>query len=152
MNWIDYVLLLIVLYFAFRGFCNGFLLQFFSLAGLVLAWFAAFHWHVLLLPWLSEIQLEAGWAKALSMILTFLLVLGVAVLIGKLLTQLLEVTPLGVLNRLAGIVLGLLEGVIVLVALFLLWEWLQSVHSGLQGKSLEQSLIYQSLRGFFHFK
>lgn len=126
-------------------------MQLFSLAGIVLAWIVAVRGHSFLLPWLSKIGLQGDWATGIAFVVSFLLVLILAVAIGKLLTVVFDFTPLGILNRLAGILLGLLQGVFVLGLLLLLLEKLQHQYQWLNEQDLLQSVAYTTLHDTLHF-
>ena len=152
MNWLDYVALIFILLCAFKGFKNGLILQLFSLAGLLLAWILAEKCHLYLLPWLSKIDIHGNWATGIAYVVCFLTVLLLAVAIGKLLTHVFDFTPLGVLNRLAGILLGVAEGLLLLVLLYLCIVKLQEFIPPLKAQALHQSVVFKFLNDTFHFK
>lgn len=108
MNWLDIVMLCLAGIGFMKGLFDGFIKQVVSLIALVVAIFfcgkAA--------GWLKEYILKLDWIPAegvtiVSYIVGFLLIIGVFALAGEIMNRVINVTPLGIVNHLAGGIFGL---------------------------------------------
>lgn len=117
MNWLDIILLIILAAATWKGFRRGFIIELASLVGLVLGIWAGIH--------LSErvvdsLDLEVK-SAALAFLITLVLVLLVVMLIGHLLTKVIDFAQLSLPNKVAGIAFGMLRSAFTLsIALNLL--------------------------------
>jgi len=117
MNWLDWLLVSFLAMAAFKGFQRGFIIELASLVALVLGIWAGIH--------LSERVTEAMGLEvksaALAFLITFILVLVAVHLLARLLTKLIDLAQLGIPNKLAGILFGVVRSAFMLsIALNLL--------------------------------
>jgi len=115
MNLVDLLVWSVLLAFAIKGFMKGLVREVCSLLGLVLGGWAAFRYY----PSLSQslrplIQLPQQAASVLSFILILLLTGLLFYLLGHLVTVVLKMALLGGVNRVGGVVFGLLQGALIL--------------------------------------
>lgn len=113
MNFLDIILICIVALFLLRGFFRGLVQEVFSLIAIVLAIFLASRFDDMLAPHLRlyiESDITVG---ALSYTLIFVGTLVLVWLLTKLLRSVLELSLLGWIDRTAGGVFGLAEGVLI---------------------------------------
>ena len=115
MNLVDLFVWSVLLAFAVKGFMKGFVREVCSLLGLVLGGWAAFRFY----PSLSQslrplIQLPQQAASALSFVLILLLTGLLFYLLGHLVTVVLKMALLGGVNRIGGMVFGVLQGALIL--------------------------------------
>ncbi|MBL0129386.1 MAG: CvpA family protein [Flavobacteriales bacterium] len=105
MNWLDITLLIVLGFAALKGFQRGFIIEIASVIGLVLGIWAGVHVSEEVTEWLGlEIKQEAT-----AFLITFILVLVLVVLLGRVLTKLIDIAQLSLPNKLAGIVLGVVR-------------------------------------------
>jgi len=113
MNFLDIILICIIALFVLRGFVRGLIQEVLSLIAIVLALFLASHFDHLIAPHL-ELYIESSiTVSALSYALIFIGTLIVFWLITKLIRSVLELSLLGWIDRTAGGVFGLIEGVLI---------------------------------------
>jgi membrane protein required for colicin V production len=117
MNTLDIILAIILLLFAIGGFRKGFIISLATLVGLFLGIWAAVHFsgyaaHILK----DNIHLHTSHLAMVSFVFTFLAVLILVFLLGKLLTGVIKVIALGFINRLAGALFGIVKGCLVISA------------------------------------
>ena len=113
MNFLDIILICTVILFILRGFFRGLIQEVLSLIAVVLAIVLASSFHDLLTPHLKmyiESDITVG---ALSYSLIFFGTLLVFWLLTKVLRTMLEISLLGWIDRTAGGVFGLLEGLLI---------------------------------------
>ncbi|MDR1402872.1 MAG: CvpA family protein [Tannerellaceae bacterium] len=109
MNWLDIVLVCLATIGLMKGLFDGVVKQVVSLIALAIAIFLCGK----VAAWLKGYILSWGWAPEqgvtiLSYILGFLLIVGLLLLAGEIVHKVIDVTPLSILNHLAGGILGLL--------------------------------------------
>ncbi|NDV18709.1 CvpA family protein [Pseudodesulfovibrio sp. JC047] len=113
MNFLDIILICIIALFVVRGFFRGLIQEVLSLVAIILALFLASHFDHLVAPHL-ELYIENGiTVSALSYSLIFFGTLIVFWLLTKLIRSMLELSLLGWLDRTAGGIFGLIEGVLI---------------------------------------
>ncbi len=120
MNWIDILFFIILAFFAYKGFRNGFVIMIAVLVGLLVGLYAAIHFSEFTAGYLQgQFQFKPDNVKLLAYIVTFVLTLVLVYLLGYFLTKVLKTAGLGIPNRLAGLILGLVQGLLILSMLVL---------------------------------
>jgi membrane protein required for colicin V production len=110
MNTIDITALVILIFFGFKGYSTGLIRALFSLAGMILASYVAFVFNNEILPLLPlDIRSLEG-ITILGPFVAFLAVLLLSRLVGILLTKSLKPLSLSTVNRILGLLFGLLKG------------------------------------------
>ena len=109
MNWLDITLLCLAGIGFGKGLFDGFIKQVVSLIALVAAIFLCGE----AAGWLRGYIVALGWfpeqgVSILSYVAGFILIMGVLVLAGEIVTKVIDATPLSIINHLGGGALGLL--------------------------------------------
>lgn len=109
MNWLDITLLCLAGIGFGKGLFDGFIKQVVSLIALVAAIFLCGE----AAGWLRGYIVALGWfpeqgVSVLSYVAGFILIMGVLVLAGEIVTKVIDATPLSIINHLGGGALGLL--------------------------------------------
>ena len=109
MNWLDITLLCLAGIGFGKGLFDGFIKQVVSLIALVAAIFLCGE----AAGWLRGYIVALGWfpeqgVSVLSYVSGFILIMGVLVLAGEIVTKVIDATPLSIINHLGGGALGLL--------------------------------------------
>lgn len=149
MVWIDIVLLVIVLWFAYKGFRNGLIIELTTFIALLLAIWAALKYGNIVTGLLERnFSLQGNYLPFLSFVITFILVLVVISFIGRIITKALQVAQLGILNRLLGFLFGIFK-VGILLALFVNGlDRLNRYSRFISQETINDSYLYQPLNGF----
>lgn len=115
MTLLDVIIWLILIAFVVKGFMKGLIIEVCSLLSLVAGGWAAFKYYPYLAGAFSPfIRLPHSVAIALSFLLIFLVIGLLFYLLGYLLTVMLKIMLLGGINRVGGMLFGLLEGAFIL--------------------------------------
>jgi membrane protein required for colicin V production len=123
MNYIDLVLGLLLLFAAFRGFSNGFVAEVASLLALVLGIWGAIHFSHLMTGFIIDtFDYQPKYLGLISFLITFVIIVVIIYLIGKAVETLLYAIALGFLNKLAGILFGVIKSALILSVLLLIFE------------------------------
>lgn len=131
MSTIDIILVIFLLYFAFKGFTSGFIISIATLIGLVLGFYAASHFSEFTSAWLQkDMGLKSGNIKLIAYIVTFVIVVVLIFLLGRFMTGVVKTVGLGIVNRLAGAILGIAKGMLIASFLFLMFTRIDP-HEGL---------------------
>ena len=147
MNWLDIVLLVLAVVGFAKGLFDGVIKQVVSLIALVVAIFFCGK----VAAWLKGYIMALGWfpeegTTILSYVAGFLLIVGVFILAGEVVTRIIGATPLSVINHLCGGLFGLL---VILVFTSLLLNMLEFVDKGsvlLPRQAKVESRFYYSVR------
>ena len=147
METLDIILLLPLVWGAYRGFRNGFTIELFTLAALILGIWGAIHFS----DWVAEylvqnIDIERKYLPMTSFAITFLGIVIAINLLAKLLTTLLKAVALNGINRLVGLAFGVLKWSFLLSVLLFLWRPVQEGSWNWPSRAdREASLLYEPM-------
>ncbi len=113
MNFLDIVLIGIVSLFLLRGFFRGLVQEILSLIAVILAVVLASRYHPLVAPHLKLYFTSEMTVSVLSYVLIFLATIIIFWLLAKFIKSILEISLLGWIDRLAGGVFGIIEGILI---------------------------------------
>jgi len=141
------VLIIPMLWFTYKGFRNGFVVELASLAALVLGIFVALHFSYYTADLLREyFNISEKYIYILSIAITFLLVAMLVFLAGKIIHKLVNIIALGFLNRLAGALFGLLKTALVLSVIIYFLNSFDTGSSLIKPETKEDSLLYNPIK------
>ena len=130
----------------FRGFQKGFIIKIASLFALVAGTFAGFHASEGLAHWLTD---EVDWSETsvqlTAFILTFILVVIGVHFIAKIIEKLVDLTALGLLNKLAGMALGGGQMLLLLSVLTFVLDCVFGPRNWLPKQAADESALYSSV-------
>ena len=110
MNWLDIVLLLLLLIGFWKGFLNGFFVELTSLIALVAAIYGSIHFSNYVGDWLmGNTDWEESTITIASFVITFIIIILVVTYAGKLVTKIVKTVQLSFLNKIAGGAFGLVK-------------------------------------------
>lgn len=148
-NYIDVIILLPLVYGAYKGFSQGLIIEMSTLFALVLGVFISLKYAVNVEFFLKDfIALPESYAYYIAFAVTFLLVIIVIHLLGKLLTRLIDMVSLGLFNKLFGILLGVLKAAIVVCVVLFLMNALDNRYDFISVKTKNESLLYKPFVNF----
>ncbi|MGE5426466.1 MAG: CvpA family protein [Methylococcaceae bacterium] len=147
MNYIDIVLAILLFIAAIQGFRKGFIIEFASLAALILGIWGGIKFSDLTARFITKYTgYYSDYLALIAFFITFILIVILIHLMGKMLDSIVKAAMLGFLNRLAGIVFGVLKTALILSILLLLFDEVdQNVHI-LPVKQKEESKIYEPMK------
>ena len=115
MNFIDAIIIIILAFAVIRGFTNGLVKEVASLAALILGIWGAIKFSDFTAGKLYDyFNMTGKYVGIISFVVTFGIIAIVIHFIGVLLDKLLEAVALGFVNRLLGMVFGLIKSVLIL--------------------------------------
>lgn len=141
MNWIDIIVLIPLIWFAYKGFRNGFLMEIVSLAALFLGLFVSYKFSDLISLWLTGTTL----AKPISFSLCFILTIVLVNLLGRILKRALKPVLSEFLDKGLGVLFGVLKVVLVAGVLFYFIDSVDKKEIFIKHEVKEDSVAYKYL-------
>ncbi len=149
MVWIDVVLLIIIIWFAYRGLKNGLIIELSSLVALLLAvWAALKYGNILTELFQRYLSLEGNYVPFVSFVVMFLVVLLLVNFIASLITKALQIAHLGILNRLLGLLFSILKVGIILSLWVNGFDRINNTYTFASTEVINNSYLYQPLNAF----
>ena len=145
MNFADLLFLLVALFFVIKGFIRGFISEFMSMAALILGLVAALMFQNQVAALLKDMVKSDTFRPLVAFFILFIGTYVVVKLVEMLLHNAIEAIKMNSLDRLLGVVWGLLEtSVIVLIIVFLIYRF--KFKAGMS--FLDESVVAKYARNF----
>lgn len=120
MNLLDFLILIPICFFCYRGFVNGIIKEVLSIVGIILAVFLSFQYMDAVGEWIRPFFSEnVGYIPFVSVILIFVGTVSAIQLVAYLSKKFLETIKLNFVNRLSGLAFGFLKSGIIVSAFLL---------------------------------
>ncbi|MDR1226047.1 MAG: CvpA family protein [Prevotellaceae bacterium] len=144
----DIIFLLLFFYAIYLGVTKGLILQLTELISLISGIYLAYKLSFLLAGWPSGLGLSTHTVSVVAFIITFILVVVVARLVGSALNKIVKVVLLGWANRLCGVLVSVLKMAFIISIALLLLNTINDVTKFLPGKQISDSKLYSPLAKF----
>ncbi len=149
MNYVDIILLLPLLYGAYKGFSKGLIIEIATLLGLVLGVFIAIKYSGYTEEFLRDfLNISSKYLSYIALGITFLVVVILIYLLGKMLTKLVDMVSLGLVNKLLGTVLGAAKYFVILCVILLIADALDDKFHFMNEEVKKNSLLYNPFLTF----
>lgn len=143
LNWLDYIIIGLVLLSAVGGAVRGLLKEVLPLVSLVLGLLVAYKVSPGLQPYVLEWWENDTMAYVFCFVVSFVLAWILLGLLGGLLYKLVKASAAGPLDKLLGLILGLVRGVaVVVIVVLVMLAFLPPEHDALQGSVLAPKVLY----------
>jgi membrane protein required for colicin V production len=151
MNVLDIIVLSCLSYGLIRGLIKGFVVEIAGVIALFVGVLGAFKFASSFANYIDpHIDLDPKIIQGVSFLLLFVIVYGIS-LLAKMLTKTLQLVALGFLNRLVGGLFGLIKWTVILCALLLAFDQIESVITILPQSFTERSITYPFLADLSNF-
>lgn len=147
MNYIDLVLGIILIIAAIQGFRKGFIVELASLAALVLGIWGAIKFSDWTADFITDTtNYHSDHLSTIAFVVTFIAIVIIIHILGKVLDNAVKAVALGFLNRLAGIIFGVLKAAVILSIFLLIFDGIdENVHLLPSGQKSE-SKVYAPMK------
>ena len=147
MNYIDILLGIILVLSAIRGFRKGLVVELASLAALILGIWGAIKFSYITSEFLVE-KFDWKWdhLNIVSFIITFVVIVILVHIVGNTVNKMVETFLLGFVNKLAGLVFGILRAALVLSILLVVFDKIDEDVHILSEETKEGSRMYEPIR------
>ena len=147
MNTVDIVLALILLYGLVRGFFRGLLAEIASLVGIVAGIYGAIHFSYILSDFFSEnMNWDSEYVNLIAFAITFVLIVFLISLAGKILTKMAGFAALGIVNKLLGAGFGLLKMAFIASVIIMFFSATNEEIELVSKEKLEESKLYAPVK------
>ncbi|MDR2970549.1 MAG: CvpA family protein [Bacteroidales bacterium] len=139
MNYLDIIFLIPFLWFGYKGFTHGLIREFVTLAALILGIYSAFIFTDMIEKWINipDFPKEAYFA------VTFLLVLIVVFLLGRLVEKIIKIILPEIVNNILGALFGAAKVIVFFSAAIYFLNSVDSKHVIITEKNKEKSFSYK---------
>lgn len=142
MNLLDFIILIPICYFCYRGFSNGIIKEVLSIVGMVLAVFLTFNYMDAMSSLIGPLFDEgASYIPFISGAILFIGTVSLVQLVAYLTKKFLETIKLNFINRLSGLAFGFLKSGIIVSAVLLLLAGFNLPSEQARDESLTYSYI-----------
>jgi membrane protein required for colicin V production len=146
MNWIDAVIVVILILSVIMGFINGLVKEVASLAALILGIWGAIKFSGFTAEKLYDFfDMTGQYVGIIAFLITFGIIVVIIHFIGILADKLVDAVALGFLNRLLGMVFGLLKSVLIMSVFFVVLNALDARKHFLPKERIEESMFFNPI-------
>jgi membrane protein required for colicin V production len=140
MNFIDFIILIPLLWGAIRGFSKGLIIEIASLVALIIGIFVGIHFSYFIT---SLIGIKSAYAPLIGFVVTFVLVVLVVFIFAKILEKSINLLALGIVNKLAGAFFSAVKFAFILSVLIMFIERMDSSGKIISQETRKSSLLYE---------
>ncbi len=149
MNYIDIILGLLLLFSAIGGFKKGLIAELASLAALILGIWGAIEFSDITAEFLIEnLNLQTKHLNIISFIVTFVVIVILVHIVGNVINKLVDTVMLGFVNRLAGLVFGIVKSALILSVILVVFDKIDDDIEILSSRAKAESRLYEPIRSF----
>jgi len=149
MNYIDIILGLLLIFAAIGGFKNGLISEVASLAALILGIWGAIEFSYVTSDFLVEnFHLETDYLNIISFVVTFVVIVILVHIVGSTVNKMVETVMLGWVNKLAGLVFGVLKAALILSVILVVFDKIDEDVKILPREAKQNSRMYEPIRSF----
>lgn len=146
MNWIDATIVIILILSAVMGFINGLIKEVASLAALILGIWGAIKFSAFTAGKLYDyFDMTNRYVGIIAFIVTFIAIVILIHFIGLLADKLVNAVSLGFVNRLLGIIFGLLKSVLIMSVVFVILSAIDVRRPILPKDKIEESMFFNPI-------
>lgn len=147
MGFIDVLIGILLAYGLFRGLKNGLFIELAAIVALIAGLYGAIHFSYIVGNYLAEnMSWNEKYINLISVIITFVIIVFLVHLAGRLLTKIANVALLGFVNKIAGAIFGGLKVAVILGGLLIFFDRANTSLKLISEERLEQSIFYPPLR------
>jgi membrane protein required for colicin V production len=147
MNTFDIIITALLLFGFIRGLFKGLFVEVASLVGLIAGIYGSIHFSHFIKDFLiTQVSWEEKYITLVSFAVTFILIVLVITLIGKLFTKIADFASLGILNKLLGGIFGVLKIGLLLSVILLIFSKLNDKIPFLSDEQQESAILYKPLK------
>ncbi|HEX2968092.1 MAG TPA: CvpA family protein [Bacteroidales bacterium] len=146
MNWIDAVIIIILIISVVTGFINGFVKEVASLAALILGIWGAIRFSAFTAGKLYDyFDMTGQYVGIIAFIITFCIIVIIIHFIGIIADRIVTSISLGLVNRILGMGFGLLKSILIMSVFFVVLNVLDSKRPFLPQEKIDESFFYNPI-------
>ena len=147
MNILDILIGLPLLWAIYKGFTKGLIIEVATLLALVLGIYGAIHFSDFTADFIrNRFDYDSQYMAYIAFVVTFLIIVIALNVLGKLLNSLVEAVALGMINRLLGVVFGLMKGILIISIVVHLVDYVDRKFDFISEEKKEKSILYEPMQ------
>ncbi|WP_339707672.1 CvpA family protein [uncultured Kriegella sp.] len=147
MGFLDIILGLLLLYGLWRGLKNGLFVEIASIIALIAGIYGAIHFSYYAGDYLAQnMDWEERYINIAAFVITFIGIVMVVHIAGKFLTKIADFAMLGLLNKVAGGIFGALKVAVILGALLIFFDRVNTSTQLVQNEKVQESILYEPIK------
>lgn len=147
MGFLDIILGLLLLYGLFKGLKNGIFVEIASIIALIAGLYGAIHFSYIAGEYLSQnMKWDERYINISAFIITFIVIVLVVHLAARFLTKIADFAMLGLLNKIAGGLFGVLKVAVILGALLIFFDRTNSSFGMVKKEAVHESMLYEPIK------
>ena len=147
MNIFDIIIAALLLFGFVRGLIKGLFVEVASLVALIGGVYGAIHFSYFVSDLLKEyVSWDQEYISLAAFAITFVIIIIVIALLGKVLTKLADFAALGILNKILGGIFGALKIGLILSVVFIFFGKMNDTIPFIEKETLEKSILYSPVK------
>lgn len=152
MSFLDIILGLLLVYGLYKGLKNGLFVELASLVALIAGIFGAIHFSYIAGDYLSiNMDWDERYINLTAFVVTFIAIVIIVNFAGRFLTKIADFAMLGLVNKVAGGLFGTLKVAVILGALLIFFERVNSSVGLLKNENIAHSVLYEPVKEIGEF-
>ncbi len=146
---LDIILAVLLVYGLYKGFTKGFFVEVTSLISLLVGLYGAIHFSYFIGDWLkTKVEWDAKYIQIAAFALTFIILLILVSLVGKILTKIIDAAQLGFLNKIAGAAFGVAKVALIVSVILNIFGKMNDTIPFVKQETLDQTILYKRVKEF----
>jgi membrane protein required for colicin V production len=147
MNFIDYIIIVILFLSLLGGYKNGLIAELASIAALILGIWGAIHFSQITTEQLIRyFKLQTEYLDIISFGVTFLIIVILVHIVADVVSKMVEPGLLGVFNKMGGVIVGMLRSLLFLSIMLMIFDRIDNDMHFIPEKAKKESRMYESIR------
>ncbi|CAM1351650.1 CvpA family protein [Tenacibaculum crassostreae] len=147
MNTFDIIIAALLLFGFVRGLMKGLFVEVASLVALIAGVYGAIHFSYFIGDWLKDsVDWDEKYISLAAFAGTFVVIIVIIALLGKILTKIADFASLGILNKILGGVFGALKIGLILSVIFIFFGKMNDTIPFVSQDSLDESILYKPVK------
>ncbi|PKP29860.1 MAG: colicin V production protein [Bacteroidetes bacterium HGW-Bacteroidetes-17] len=149
MNILDIILIIPIVWLMYRGFQKGFIIELSSLVALILGIYFAINFSYFASNFLTRnFDIGDKYLAIFAFVFTFMVIVFVVFMIGKILEKFVDIILLGFVNKIAGAAFGIIKAVFLLSVILWIINSFDYSKSIIKENTKQKSLLYSPIEQF----
>lgn len=146
---LDIILAVLLIYGLYKGFTKGLFVEIASLLSLLVGLYGAIHFSYFIGDWLkTKVEWDGKYIQIVAFMLTFIIILIIVSLIGKLLTKIIDAAQLGIINKIAGAVFGTAKIALIISVILTIFGKMNDTITFVNKETLDKTILYKRVKDF----
>lgn len=147
MSFLDIILGLLLLWGLWKGLKNGLFVEIASIVALIAGIYGAIHFSYYAGDYLSQnMEWDERYINIAAFVITFIAIVFIVHIAGKLLTKIADFAMIGLLNKIAGGIFGVVKVAVILGALLVFFERVNDSTGMVKNETMQGSVLYEPIK------